>query len=117
MDEFHQCIYTAALSLAGKVGISEEMPRTFQGKQQHRANPEASSPMDFYRQTITVPMLDHLHTQLHERLMTTQKAPEFMALLPSEIAGKEKQLARTDIAGIVTLYEDDLPMEIGRAHV
>ena len=48
VDEFHQRIYTAAFTLAGKVGISEDMPRIVQGRQQHRANPEASSPSDFY---------------------------------------------------------------------
>ena len=115
VDDFHQRIYTAALTLAGKVGILEDMPRIHQGRQQHRANPVASSPSDFYRRTITVPMLDHLQNQLNERFDDSSESSnslkEFMALLPSEIAGKEQQLARTDVARIVNLYKDDLPSE------
>ena len=58
-------------------------------------------------------MLDHLYSQLNERFNDRSECSnslkEFMALLPSEIASKEKQLTRTDIARIVNLYEDDLP--------
>ena len=62
VDEFHQCIYNTALTLADKVGIVEDMPRIIQGKQQHGANPDASTLSDFYCQTIAVPLPDHLHT-------------------------------------------------------
>ena len=56
-----------ALTLAGKVEKAEDMPRIIQGKQKHRANAHASTPSDSYHQIITVPLLDHLHTQLDER--------------------------------------------------
>ena len=64
VDEFHQRIHNTIHTLAGKVGIAEDMPRIIQEKQQHRANANASTPSDFHHQTITVPLLDHLHTQL-----------------------------------------------------
>jgi len=60
-------------------------------------------------------MLDHLQNQLDERFDDSSESSnslkEFMALLPSEIAGKEQQLARTDVARFVNLYKDDLPSE------
>ena len=115
VDEFHRRIYSTALTLASKVGITEDMPGIIQGRQQHRANPDARTPSDFYRRTITVPLLDHLHGQLDERFDEKSGSSiclkQFMALLPSEIDDEEQQLTRTDIASIVNIYEDDLPSD------
>ena len=41
VDEFNRRIYNTALTLAGKVGIAEDMPSIIQKKQHHRANPVA----------------------------------------------------------------------------
>lgn len=63
VDGFHQRIYDAAVVLESQVGLSTETPRVV-GRQQQNANPEASSLREFYRRSTTVPLLDHLHTQL-----------------------------------------------------
>ena len=60
VHEFHWHIYSTALTLSGKVGITEDMPRIIRGKQHHRANPDSRTPSDFYRPTITVLLLDRL---------------------------------------------------------
>ena len=77
------------MTLAAKVVVSECMPHTFQGRQSHRANPDSNSPSDFYRLTITIPILDHLNSQLEERFdgssVSSKLLTEFIKLLPSEI--------------------------------
>ena len=47
VEQFHQHVYNVAMTLAAKVGVLECMPRTFQGRQSHRANPDSNSPQIF----------------------------------------------------------------------
>ena len=114
-EEFHQRVYDIAIALADEVGVSECMRRTLQGRQQHRANPESSTCLEYYRRTLTIPVLDHLHAQLEERFNDNSDSSkflmEFIKLLPSEIHEKMQQLDSSDIANIVEYYEDDLPSD------
>ena len=112
VDGFHQRIYNAAVPLVNEVGLSEETPRIV-GWQQHRTNLEASTPCEFYRRLTTVPLLDHLQTQLKERLSTGSQSVrhlrQFMAILPSELQRKAEPVTRADTEDIFLMYETDLP--------
>ena len=66
VDGFHQHIYNTAVALASEVRLSEETPRVT-GWQQHRTNPEASTPCEFYHHSTAWPLLDHLQVQLEEQ--------------------------------------------------
>lgn len=115
VEQFHQCVYNVAVTLAAKVGVLECKPRTFQGRQSHRANPDNNSPSDFYRLTITIPILDHLKSQLEDRFddssISSRLLMEFIKLLPSEIFKNKSQVGRHDIATLIDCYTDDLPSE------
>ena len=69
----------------------------------------------FYRLTITIPILDHLNSQLEERFdgssVSSKLLTEFIKLLPSEIFKNKSQVERRDIASIIGCYTDDLPSE------
>ena len=112
VDGFHQRVYDAAVTLAGEVGLSEETPRVV-GRQQHRTNPQSDSPCEFYRRSTTVPLLDHLQTQLEERFSSgSQNAihlRQFMAILPCSLGGRAEPVTRADLTDVLTMYQADLP--------
>jgi len=114
LEVYHKRIYDDAVTLATDVGISEEMPRSV-ARQQHRANPEASDPCEYYRRTLTAPLLDHLSSQLQDRFENNSQKSlhlrQFVSILPSELYGANpmKKLTKSDIKDICTFYDEDLP--------
>jgi len=78
-------------------------------QQQHRSNPPATTTKEYHSHTISVPMLDHLNSQLMERYSDTSSSyvSEFLNLLPSKIYGSETKNVSTEFK----MYKDDLPEE------
>ena len=66
VDQFHGLIYKEALELACSVHVDESVPR-FASRQQHRQNIPSDNAEEYYRCTLTIPMLDYLITQLDSR--------------------------------------------------
>ena len=66
VDEFHSKWYKKALTLTEKINITETIPR-FVGTQMHRSNTPAESVSDYYKRTITIPLLDHPMCELYYR--------------------------------------------------
>ena len=52
--------------LANKVDVIESKPRTC-GRQVHRGNAPATSISEYYKRNITIPLIDHLNTELKNR--------------------------------------------------
>ena len=63
IDGFHSRVYAKALQVASKVQVQESIPRTT-GRQQHRSNVPATSPSEYYRRSLTTPLLDYLSQKL-----------------------------------------------------
>ena len=66
IDRFHDIWYKEALNLAQEISVLEWMPRTV-GRQTTRSNHPAQSISDYYKLTITIPLIDHLYTSLEAR--------------------------------------------------
>ena len=64
VDEFYNKRYKKTLT--EKINITETMPRVV-GTQIHRSNTPAESVSDYYKRTITIPLLDHLMCELDYR--------------------------------------------------
>ena len=62
----HDQIYRKALNLSTHIGCNESMPRVIRGRQT-RPNPTVSSPSDYWRVTITIPLLDSIISELEAR--------------------------------------------------
>ena len=85
------------------------MPRTCR-RQTLRANPEASIQEEYYRQVVTVPVLDYLCQEMTTRFSDIQKKrPKGLSLLPSIFLHNPAK-ARKDIQDMADLYKNDLPM-------
>ena len=48
---------------ARKANIEPSMPRVV-GRQQHRHNVEVGTPKDYYKRAFTIPLLDHLISEI-----------------------------------------------------
>lgn len=66
VDSFHETWYKEALELAQQVDVEEWKPRTV-GRQTTRANMPHNSISEYYKFTITIPLIDHLNSSLEAR--------------------------------------------------
>ena len=72
-DEFdvrHELWYQEAFAIAKSVQTTPQRPR-IAGRQFHRANTPAESPLEYYKQVVTIPFLDHLRSQIQTRFSKT----------------------------------------------
>ena len=66
VGEFHDTFYRIILEIANKVSINETKSRRA-AFQINRNNVPSESVYDYFRKDVTIPLLDHLLTQLHVR--------------------------------------------------
>lgn len=66
IKEQHNKWYKIAKELASEVFIEEETPRLC-GRHKHRANTAAKSPSEYYRRTVTQPLLEYILRQMTDR--------------------------------------------------
>ena len=112
VDTFHEHVFEEAVRLGASVGIELSAPR-LAGRQQHRSNVPAGTVVDYFKRNLTIPLLDHIISELDTRFNPESSAVivEFMQLLPSTICEKSVStiLTKTNLAEVLKLYEDDLP--------
>ena len=66
INNFHARVYSIALNIASSVQVDECVPRT-SSRQQHRNNIPFTSISEYYRLSLTTPLLDHLISELNDR--------------------------------------------------
>ena len=110
VDTFHALVYDQVLLLSQSIDVEETVPR-LASRQQHRQNIPADNSRDYYKRTLTIPMLDHLICELDVRFDadSSQTVIECMQLLPSEIIKATLKLQASDFPNLSQLYKDDLP--------
>ena len=110
VDSVHARMYNEAVQIATGVNVEESMPRRT-GWQQHRSNVPSSTPSQYYKRVLTIPILDHLISEMDRRFHhdSTSVVPQTMLLLPSTLAKSKEILTSSNIADLIRLYGDDLP--------
>ena len=80
------------------------------GHQRHRASIPASNPSEYFRRTITVPILDHLLSELDKRFSSHQKTPfQGLYLVPSVLVTEDLATVYSVVVKVGELYAVDLP--------
>ena len=94
VDRLHAKICREAIALAESVGVTESCPR-ISSVQLHRADPPADNISDYYERILTIPMLDHLITELDMRFdkETISIIIECIQLMPSEIVNSNTTIS------------------------
>ena len=110
VDTFHSQVYEQVHMLSQTVEVVETAPRQA-SRQQHRQNTPSISVSDYYKRILTIPLLDHLSSELDSRFdgSCSQNLIEFMQLLPSEIAGMTSELRPQKFGAVLQIYGDVLP--------
>ena len=94
-------IYQQAERLATKISIQPSLPRVAI-RQQHRSNTPATTPKEYYRRTIAVPLVDHLISEMDFRFNKfSQRASTLVFLVPSIAC----ELDKIDITDAVEQYQ------------
>ena len=70
VDHYHDTWYDEAVALAQEIEVQEQMPRHAR-HQSHRDNPPALSASEYFKRSITIPLIDHLISDLNARFDVT----------------------------------------------
>ncbi|XP_046862770.1 52 kDa repressor of the inhibitor of the protein kinase-like [Xenia sp. Carnegie-2017] len=85
VDVYHANWYSIALTMAEKVGVEEKKPRTC-GRQAIRSNVPSESVSDYFKKTITIPLADHLCSELEKRFDSSATSIYYgLFLIPSKL--------------------------------
>ena len=85
IDFYHDTWYSQAVALADKVDVDERMPRTA-SKQTTRDNHPASDASEYYKRVITIPLIDHLNSDLKTRFdFSNVNAYYGLSVVPSKM--------------------------------
>lgn len=66
VDVFHTHTFQQVVTMSQNVDVSESTPRRA-GRQQHRQNIPSDNSSDYYKLNLTIPLLDHLISELDAR--------------------------------------------------
>ena len=117
VKEDHDKWYAIALKLAKSFNIPEKKPRVF-GRQIYSKNNggcKNDTPSDFYRKTLTQPLLEYILTQIEDRFSEMSTIPYFgLSILPTNIFSVKRSMVgstnwKDDFLAFANFYQDDLP--------
>ena len=104
VDSGFSKIFQQSIRLAERVGAEVSMPRIAR-LQQHRSNPEASSPEDYFRKSVAIPLLDHILSTLEAQFSKAAAvASSLLGVVPSVCCSSE-----VDLDEALQKYGQDLP--------
>ena len=106
VDDYSLRIFQHSTRICERSGIAVTMPRLCH-HQRNQSNPVGSSIEDFFKQTVAIPFLDHLISDMSFRFDAhTKQAASLQRIIPSLIT---TNLSHNDISEGVDFYSDDLP--------
>ena len=111
VEQFHAKWFDKIKKLCEDSGIVLSLPRRC-GRQIHRANTPADTPCEYYRRTITIPLLDHMLTELNSRFGQHQQTALLgLSILPSILVTLSAEKSDDTIVQLCQQYShsNDLP--------
>ena len=109
IDKFHDEWFATVEKMCDCVHVVPSLPRLC-GRQCHRANVSAQKPSDYFRRTISIPVIDHLLSEMERRFDHHQKtALQGLYLVPSLLVGKTLDEVVPTIQQLGDMYSNDLP--------
>lgn len=112
IDDFHDEIFKTAVDIAAEVFIEPSVPRTC-SQQAHRDNHPYETISDYYKNSVTIPMVDHV--ELHLRSRFTEKSLKVVKgfyLVPFILckANAEQVNWREHVWEFFEFYSSDFPI-------
>ena len=110
IDSFHEVWYAEVLKLADKVSLEESKPRTV-GKQTTRSNPPYKTISEYYKQTISIPLIDHINSALQNRFdIDRVNVYKGLSVVPTKMMSLRMKGIdwKEEFKTVATFYVDDL---------
>ena len=82
-DAVWEALMEKAIDIASDYGIDPSSPRTA-GRQQHRNNVPANTPSAYWKRAMYLPFLDHLVTEINEKLVVPLPGFQAQLLIPGK---------------------------------
>lgn len=111
VDTYHDSWYQEALTLANELDIDESKPRTV-GRQTKRANHPFTSISEYYKRTITIPLIDHFNLSLQTRFdIDSVNVYKGLSIVPTKMMSLINKGIdwKEEFKTVSTFYSDDLP--------
>ena len=109
VDKYHDECFREIERMCTAVGTEPSLPRLCTG-QTHCSNVPAQTPKEYYRHTITIPLLHHMLSEMDCRFNThQQRAVTGLCLVPSILITKTLGEATSTLMKLGDMYTDDLP--------
>ena len=110
IDMHHNKWYEKAVGLADQVNVPPCKPRTC-SHMRNRDNPPAETESEYFKRVITIPLVDHLNTELQNRFNPTNINSFYgLSIIPANIVFSEgNNKWKEDFKRFVEFYLDDLP--------
>jgi len=113
VDRYHDEWYNEAFDLAEKLEIPQVKPRTNR-RQIHRANHPSDSVSDFYKYSLTIPLLDNLLEDLSARFSKNNLVSYTgLYLIPSKIVSLDSESPEKSLKDLlfpfIQFYEEEFP--------
>ena len=90
------------------MGVEPSLPRLC-GRQRNRDNIPAQTPSQYYRRTVTIPVLDHLISEMNRRFSEHQKTALLgLNLIPSILVKKPLCEVESVLLPLESMYTSDL---------
>lgn len=109
VDSHHSEWFETVTEMCSNVGTTPSLPRIC-SRQRHRTNTPASSPSEYFKRMITIPILDHLLAELDRRFTSHQvTALQGLYLVPSVLVTKDLPTISKVVIEAGEFYATDLP--------
>lgn len=109
IDELHADWFHDVERLCRSVGTEPNIPRRC-GRQQHRSNLPSDNPQQFYKRSISIPLLDHMLHEFSTRFSSLhQNALQGLVIIPSVLVSLQPEDAKEKFCQFASMYQNDLP--------
>lgn len=109
IDTYHSRRFLTISEMLSQVGVEPSVPRRC-GRQIHRSNLPGVTPSEYYRRTISIPMVDHLLSELRSRFGDHQRRAMLgLSIVPSLFVSLESADCASRVKRLADLYKNDLP--------
>ena len=95
--------------MCADVGTEPAVPRRC-SCQTHRSNVPADTSSEYYCRSLSIPLLDHLLSEMRSRFSSHQKTALLgLSIVPSILVNLQTDDYTTKVSKLANLYRDDLP--------
>ena len=109
IDTHHSQWFSTVEKMCEDVGTEPSLPRRC-GRQIHRSNVPADTPSEYYCRSVSIPMLDHLLSEMKTRFTTNQKTALLgLCIVPSVMVTLPDEECTSKVSQLADMYQDDLP--------